>query len=89
MKEIACFLSWHFFFRLPLTGANGKTMDIPVFSSTQGHPVSLAVGIEVTVGTKAGFGPAAVVEHLVAVLPHVGQVVLVDVGLDEVFCNLK
>lgn len=47
----------------------------------QVHAVALAVAEEGTVGTKAGLCPTAVAEGLEAVLPHVHEVIVVDVTL--------
>ena len=37
----------------------------------------------------ANFGPVAVAHHLIAVLPHVPEVVLVDVALDVVAAQAR
>ena len=47
----------------------------------QVHTVALAVAEEGTVGTHTFFHPATIAEGLEAVLPHVHEVVAVDIAL--------
>lgn len=50
-------------------------------ADAQVHAVALAVAPVVAVGTRAGLHPGAVAVRGKAVLPHVPEVVLIDVAL--------
>ena len=56
---------------------------------TQVHAVALAVAEDVTLGTDTLTHPLAVAVLLIAILPHIPEIIFVDVALVVVCTNAR